>query len=80
VTTSPRTLSGRSSSDRASNGDVRLALRREEAAEALGVSTDTFDHVIRPELAAVHIGRRRVWRVAELERWLVENEKRVLED
>jgi hypothetical protein len=80
VTKPPTSPSLRSSSDRTSNGEVRLALGRRDAARACGVSVDFFDHEIRPELAAVQIGRRRVWRVAELERWLVENEKRVLED
>jgi hypothetical protein len=53
--------------DQTTGAPVRLALRREEAA-ALGVSVDFFDEHVRPELRAVHVGRRRVYRVAELER------------
>lgn len=48
----------------------RLALQRKEAAEALGVSGDTFDRHIRPELRCVYVGDLRLWPVAELERWL----------
>jgi hypothetical protein len=44
------------------------------------MSVDTFDERVRPHVPAVHIGRRRVWRVAVLEQWLEANETRVLED
>ena len=57
----------------------RLALRREEAAEALGVSADHFDGRIRPELRAVRRGRVVVYAVAELQRWLDANAEHVLE-
>ena len=48
----------------------RLALRPEEAAEALGVSRSFFYDSILPELQIVRIGRVRMVPVAELERWL----------
>jgi hypothetical protein len=51
----------------------RLALTREEAADALGVSVDHFDEHIRPHLRVIYSGRKRLWSVKELERWLDEN-------
>lgn len=52
----------------------RLALRAEEAAAALGVSIDHFSRHIRPQLRCVIVGRTRLYRVAELERWLADHE------
>ncbi len=51
----------------------RLALRREEAAAALGVSADHFDHHVRHEVRAVRRGRVALYPVAELEGWLSKN-------
>jgi len=51
----------------------RLALRREEAAAALGVSDDFFDRHVRHELRVARRGRVALYPVAELERWLEEN-------
>ncbi len=51
----------------------RLALRREEAAAALGVSDDHFDRHVRHELRAVRRGRVVLFPVAELEGWLSKN-------
>ena len=48
----------------------RLALRPEEAAEALGVSRSFFYDSILPELHIVRVGRVRMVPVVELERWL----------
>jgi hypothetical protein len=50
-----------------------LALRRAEAAAAIGVSLETFDTHVRPHLAAVQVGGVVVYPVAELERFLAEN-------
>ena len=50
-----------------------LALRRAEAAAALGVSLETFDAHIRPHIAAVHVGTVVVYPRAELERFLTQN-------
>jgi len=58
----------------------RLALRREEAAAALGISDDHFDARVRPELSCVRRGRVVLYAVAELERWLEKNAERVLEE
>jgi excisionase family DNA binding protein len=56
-----------------------LALNQDEAAAALGVSVDFFAEWIRHELRVVRRGRRRLYAVAELERWLAENGSRPLE-
>ncbi len=50
-----------------------LALRRAEAAAALGVSLETFDQHIRPTLAAVSAGSVVLYPVVELQRFLTEN-------
>jgi excisionase family DNA binding protein len=55
-----------------------LAVGIAEAAEALGVSQDTFNEVIRPDLRLVRIGRRRLVAITELERWLDENAEHTL--
>lgn len=49
---------------------LKLALQRKDAAAALGISVDSFDRHVRPELKCVYIGDTRLWPVAELERWL----------
>jgi hypothetical protein len=47
-----------------------LALRREAAAESIGVSVETFDAHVRPSLPVVRLGTVRVYPVAELAAWL----------
>lgn len=49
-----------------------LALRREDAAKACGVSDETFDRYVRPTLPVVRLGSVRVYPVADIERWLAE--------
>jgi hypothetical protein len=49
---------------------VRLALSKSEAAEALGLSTDSFERHVQDELRCVYVGRRRLYPVGELQRWL----------
>ena len=51
----------------------RLALSPDEAARALGVSRDFFDHHVLPELRVVRRGRRRLIPTWELDRWLADN-------
>jgi hypothetical protein len=51
---------------------VVLALRREDAAKALGVSDEGFDRYVRPSLPVVRLGALRVYPVAALEQWLIE--------
>jgi excisionase family DNA binding protein len=58
----------------------RLALSKREAAEALGVSLNTFERHIIGELRVVYRGRRRLIPVRELERWLATNACRPLEN
>jgi excisionase family DNA binding protein len=58
----------------------RLALSQQEAAEALGVSPDFFQEHLRHELPCVRRGRRRLYPVSELQRWLEENATRALDD
>ena len=57
----------------------RLALTRAEAAHALGMSIDSFERYVQPELRLVRRGKLRVVPVAEIERWLAENASRVLD-
>jgi hypothetical protein len=48
----------------------RIAMSKQEAAIALGVSIDFFDEHVVPDLRMVRVGRRRLVPIAELERWL----------
>ena len=58
----------------------RLALTRAEAAAAIGVSLDSFERYVQPELRLIRRGRLRLVPVRELERWLDANAARVFED
>jgi hypothetical protein len=58
--------------------DLRLALNQQEAAAALGVSPDFFQQHLRHELRCVRRGRRRLYPVGELQRWLDDNASRAL--
>jgi hypothetical protein len=49
-----------------------------EAATAIGMSRRTFDCRVAPHVAIVRMGKLRLVRPAELERWLRENESRVV--
>ncbi len=51
----------------------RIAFRREEAAESLGISADFFDQYVRPEIAIVPRGRLTLYPRTELERWVDQN-------
>jgi hypothetical protein len=57
----------------------RLALRPEQAAEALGVSRSFFFAAILPELRVVRCGRVRLVPVRSLEEWLDRRAARALE-
>jgi hypothetical protein len=57
----------------------RLALNREEAAAALGMSLDSFERYVQPDLSLVRRGKLRLVPVPELERWLEKNAEPVLD-
>ena len=63
----------------ATNG-LRLALTRAEAAAAIGMSVDSFERYVQPELKVVRVGRMRLIEVRELERWLQENAAHLFEE
>lgn len=56
----------------------RLALTREEAAAAIGMSLDSFERHVQPTLRLCRLGRLRLVPVRELERWLEENAETTL--
>jgi len=51
---------------------AEIALRPEDAAQALGVSRDFFDAHIAPEVPCIDFGRVKLYSVAALERWALE--------
>jgi hypothetical protein len=51
----------------------RLAMTRAEAARSLGVSINSFERHVQPELKIVRRGKLRLIPVREIERWLEEN-------
>lgn len=53
-----------------------LSLSQEEAAEALGISVDSFEKHVKHDLPVVHVGRRRVYSVSALQAWLDRNQLR----
>ena len=54
----------------------RLALTRNEAAAALGVSLRHFQRHVQPHLQCIYSGQLRLYPVAELERWIREESLR----
>jgi hypothetical protein len=56
----------------------RETLSREEAAAKLGVSIDTFERYVLPELRVVPAGRRQLIPAGELEQWVKRNARRAL--
>lgn len=67
-------------SNRRLNPPPRIALTRQEAAEALGVGLTTFKERIAPELRVIREGKVRLYPVAELERWAEDRAERVIDD
>jgi hypothetical protein len=57
----------------------RLALTKREAAAALGMSIDSFERHVQPELRVVRRGRLRLFALFEIERWLRENGAKTIE-
>lgn len=50
----------------------RVALTREEAAASLGMSLDSFERHVQPDLRMIRRGKLRLVPVRELERWATE--------
>jgi hypothetical protein len=57
----------------------RFAMTRAEAARALGMSINSFERHVQPELKIVRRGKLRLIPVREVERWLEENAELILE-
>lgn len=51
----------------------RVALSRMEAAQSLGMSLDSFERHVQPELKLIRRGKLRLIPFVELERWANEN-------
>ena len=66
-----RTTNG-SRPDSLTTQSLVVGLRREAAAKALGVSEETFDRHVRPSLPVVRLGSVRVYPVAVVEAWLLD--------
>ena len=58
---------------------VRLSLSLDEAAGTLGVSRDSFERYVLPELRIVRVGRRVLVPLKELERYLSLHASQLLE-
>jgi hypothetical protein len=58
----------------------RVTLSLNEAADALGLSTNEFTAKVLPRLRVVKVGRRRLVPVRELEQWADKNAARPLLD
>ena len=56
----------------------RVALTRSEAASALGISVDSFERHIQPDLRLIRRGRMILVAVSELDRWAASAGERVL--
>jgi hypothetical protein len=50
----------------------RVAVSREEAAASLGISIDSFERHVQPDVRLIRRGRLRLVPVCELERWAAE--------
>ena len=57
----------------------QIALNRKQAAAALGVSLNTFERHIQPDLKVIRVGRLRLFPLRELERWVELNAARPLD-
>jgi hypothetical protein len=47
----------------------RIALKRQEAAASLGMSLDSFERHVQPDVKIIRCGALRLVAVAELEQW-----------
>jgi hypothetical protein len=58
---------------------LRIALTRSEAAAALGMSIDSFERYVQPELRVIRRGRMRLYLERDLEQWAEQNAALTLE-
>ncbi len=58
----------------------RLALTKAEAAASLGMSIDSLERYVLPDLRVVRRGRLVIVSARELEKWLERNAERLLGD
>jgi hypothetical protein len=56
----------------------RIVLTREEAAAALGMSLDSFERHVQPDVRMIRKGRLRLIPIGELERWAEQQATRTL--
>jgi hypothetical protein len=65
---------------RSGGGEVpRVTLTKVEAAASLGISVDSFERHVQPELRVIRRGRMRLIPCTELQRWAAENAAFVLD-
>lgn len=57
----------------------RITLTKREAADSLGMSVDSFERYVQPEVRVIRRGTLRLIPVKDLERWASENAAMVLE-
>ena len=70
---------GESSAIREIGRVPRVALTRAEAASSLGISVDSFERYVQPEVRVIRRGRMRLIPLGDLERWADENAARTLD-
>ena len=56
----------------------RIVLTREEAAASLGMSLDSFERYVQPNIRMIREGRLRLVPVSELQRWAEQSATRTL--
>lgn len=59
---------------------VPIALPKPAAAEALGMSVDSFERYVQADVRCIRRGRLRLYPVTELQKWVDENAQRLLGD
>jgi hypothetical protein len=57
-----------------------IALPRPAAAEALGMSVDSFDRYVRADVRCIRRGSLRLYPVAELQAWADRNAERLIDE
>lgn len=58
----------------------RLTLSRRESAQSLGISLDSFERYVQPDLRVIRRGQLVLIPIRELERWVESNACHVLEN